>query len=106
MKEDWRQELSNLGLDEKTFADLKNLFDEADKQANSWETKLMQALIHFRTIRLQSGFSQEELSRRSHVPRSTIANIESGKRNATLKTLISLAEAMDKKLKIQLTDAD
>ena len=67
---------------------------------NPWQVKFARVLAYFRSTRVRCGLSQEELARKSGIPRTTISNIEMGRRNPTLKTLILLSEAMGKELKI------
>ncbi len=60
------------------------------------------ALDELRRLREEMGISQKELSERSGIPQETISRIESGRRNVTLDTLISIASAMGKKVKVNL----
>lgn len=50
--------------------------------------------------REQTGLSQAQLARKSHVSRSTINRIEQGRLNPSIRTLESLARAMGKNLVI------
>lgn len=59
-------------------------------------------LMDIRKTRKEKGLTQEELSARSGVPRVTIAQIETGKRNATIETLQLIARAMGKKIIVKL----
>jgi DNA-binding XRE family transcriptional regulator len=60
-----------------------------------------EALFALREAREKSGLTQSELATRSGVPQETISKIESGKRNVELNTLISLGNALGKKVRIE-----
>ena len=47
-----------------------------------------------RSIRLERGFSQEELSARCHLDRTYISSLERGKRNVGLRNVAAIAEAL------------
>lgn len=64
--------------------------------------KYFEALMRVRDVRKELGLSQRELAARSGVPQETISRIESGKRNVNIQTLISLASAMGKKVRVEL----
>jgi len=51
--------------------------------------------------REKKGLTQEQLSKLSGVPRTTIAKIESGNRNVTIEKLMVIAGAMGKSLEIK-----
>ncbi len=52
-----------------------------------------------KTIREKEGLSQEELSRKSHVSRTTISELENGKTDViTNITLERIAEALNRKI--------
>jgi XRE family transcriptional regulator, regulator of sulfur utilization len=48
--------------------------------------------IHMKSFRREYGLSQEQLSERSGVPRSTIASLERGEGNPTLQVLVGIAQ--------------
>ena len=54
-----------------------------------------------RDTRKELGLTQEQVSKKSGLPRTTVSKIESGKINATLDTLQAIARAFDKKLDIR-----
>jgi DNA-binding XRE family transcriptional regulator len=58
-------------------------------------------LMEVRETRKKNHITQEELAKKSGIPRSTISQIESGKRNTTIDTLCILAEAMGKQVIIK-----
>ena len=79
----------------------KNITDEERKFIES-EKKYYQVVIALRKKREALGFTQEKLAKVSHLPRTTITKVESGSRNATLQTLIAMAEAMGKSIELRL----
>lgn len=66
------------------------------------KAKYYEALMELRSVREERKLTQEQLSKKSGVPRATISKIETGSRNVTINTLISLASAMGKRLEIRL----
>jgi len=66
------------------------------------EKKYYSLVNDLRKLRLKKGFTQAYLAKKSKIPRTTIVRIESGERNATLNTLISMAHGLGKKLDIRL----
>lgn len=50
--------------------------------------------IHMKSFRREYGLSQEQLSERSGVPRSTIASLERGEGNPTLQVLVGIAQGL------------
>ncbi len=59
--------------------------------------------VHFgeklRKIRLDLGYSQEELSFKAGLHRTYISSIERGKRNISITNIKKLADALDLKMK-------
>ena len=58
------------------------------------EKKYYEVVVALRKKREKLGLTQAKLSELSNIPRTTITKVESGARNATLQTLMSLAHAM------------
>ncbi|WGL59005.1 helix-turn-helix domain-containing protein [Pigmentibacter sp. JX0631] len=50
--------------------------------------------VHMKNFRREYGLSQEQLSERSGVPRSTIASLERGEGNPTLQVLVGIAQGL------------
>jgi transcriptional regulator with XRE-family HTH domain len=48
-----------------------------------------------RSLRIESGLSQEELADRSHVHRTYVSSVERGQRNVSIDIIVRLAEALD-----------
>ena len=59
-------------------------------------------VVALRKRREELGLTQEKLSKLSNIPRTTITKVESGTRNATLQTLMSLAQAMGSTFEVKL----
>lgn len=81
----------------------KEVFDELpdeDKSQVKSEVEYLETLMGMRQIRKELGLTQAEIAKRSQIPRATITKIENGQRNATIKTMFALADAMGKKLQI------
>ncbi len=50
---------------------------------------------HIREVRERQGMSQEQLALEAGVPYSSVNEIEAGKTNPTIASLMALAEALD-----------
>lgn len=66
------------------------------KKANNYYA----VVEEFKKTRKELGLTQQELANKIGIDRTVITKIETGARNTTLNSLIMIAEAMDKKLKI------
>lgn len=66
------------------------------------EKKYYEVVVSLRKKREQLGLTQEKLAKLSNIPRTTITRVESGARNATLQTLMSLAHAMGSTFDLRL----
>lgn len=66
------------------------------------EFEIASAIIAART---QAGLTQEELAQRMSAKQSQVARWEGGEQNATIKTLIRIAEATGTHLKISFEKA-
>ena len=83
--------------------DLRKSLTRTQKQVVEDEKKYYQMIIALKKARREKGLTQEQLAQKAHLPRTTITKIESGNRNATLQTLMTLAGAMGKRLEVSLT---
>ena len=79
----------------------KDITDEERKIIDA-EKKYYEIVIALRKKREALGFTQEKLAKISKLPRTTITKVESGSRNATLQTLMAMAQAMGKNLELKL----
>lgn len=59
------------------------------------------ALREIKELREKYGYSQDTLSIKSGIPRSTISKIETGKRNVSISKLVQIANALDRDLEIR-----
>jgi len=79
----------------------KNLSSEERKFIEG-EKKYYHLIVTLKKKREKLGLTQEKLAKIAKVPRTTITKVESGSRNATLQTLIAIAQAMGKNLELRL----
>jgi transcriptional regulator with XRE-family HTH domain len=54
--------------------------------------------LHIRKVREHQGMSQEQLAADAEIPYSSVNEIEAGKTNPTIASLMALSEALDIKL--------
>ena len=97
----------------KTLAEIKKMtvslnkfdkrFTKKEKRKIEQETRYLELLVDFRKTRKKLGLTHQKLAERSNIPRATITKIENGQRNATLKTLLTLGDAMGMSLQIKWT---
>jgi len=87
-----------ISLDE--FEKSLNLTDEQKERINE-RKNYYDLLYNLRELRKKTGLSQEEVAAKSGISRSSISEIETGKINITLNTLVSLAHAMGKEVEIK-----
>jgi len=66
------------------------------------EKKYYDVVVALRKRREKLGLTQTKLAELSNVPRTTITRVESGSRNATLQTLMILAQAMGSTFEVRL----
>ncbi len=76
-------------------------FTVKQKRIADGQIKYYDVLIGLKNQREKMGFSQKELAEKANLPRTTITKIESGNYNPTINTLISIAEALNKKLEVK-----
>lgn len=62
------------------------------------------ALRQIRELRESFNLTQDSLSIKSGIPRSTISKIETGKRNVSIAKLIQIANALDRDLEIRFVN--
>jgi len=75
-------------------------FSAAQKATAKKQNDYYQVVKEFKEMRKKLGLTQQQLADKAGIDRTVITKIETGARNTTLNSLITLAEAMDKKLKI------
>lgn len=64
--------------------------------------KYFETLMALKKLRESKGLTQEELAKLAGVPRRTVTRIESGQRNTTFDTLLTIASAMNKTIDISI----
>ncbi len=87
-------------------APLKNIatdFSKKDWQEVEKEKRYYDLVTQFRELRQKVGLTQKELAQKAALPRATVVRVESGRRNATLETLMSMASAMGRDLVVGLS---
>ena len=99
-----------LKLDPKKIKKLSITLEEFGKHFTEAENKQVEDELKYyifshalRDKRKKLGLTQEKLSKMSKVPRTTITKIESGSRNTTLETLMTLAHSMGSTIEIKFT---
>jgi DNA-binding XRE family transcriptional regulator len=60
-----------------------------------YQKQLIKLGLHIRQIRERQGISQEQLAADAEIPYSSVNEIEGGKTNPTIASLMALAEALD-----------
>ena len=70
------------------------------------EERRLDAAVALSHARHAVNMTQDQLADKSHISRSTIIRIEKGQISPSFKTLDSLAQAMNKRVAIQMVDAD
>jgi len=83
--------------------------DELNQDLTDEERKIVEAekqyyevVVALRNRREQKGLTQTRLSELANLPRSTITKVESGARNATLHTIMTMAQAMGNRVELRL----
>lgn len=86
-----------------TLAEMVNDMTAEERKFVDAEKKYYRLVVALRKERKERGLTQEKLASLSHVPRTTITKVESGSRNATLQTLMAMAQAMGKNVEMHLS---
>jgi DNA-binding XRE family transcriptional regulator len=85
-----------------TLKELMSDITQEERESIETEKKYMQIVMTLRELRKTLGLTQEELAKKSKLPRTTISKVESGSRNTTLETLTAMAQAMGKRIELNL----
>ena len=80
---------------------LKDLTPKEQKIIDQ-EKKYYHLVVSLKKKRKQLGLTQQKLAKLAELPRTTITKVESGYRNTTLQTLMSIAQAMGSEFEIIL----
>jgi len=91
-------------LDQKTIslAEFSQEFTAEQRNQSEQVIRYYDVLVSLRQERKRLGLTQAEMAERAQLPRTTISKVESGKYNATVSTLMSMAAALDKTLQIRV----
>lgn len=60
-----------------------------------YQPQLVKLGLHIRQVRERQGMSQEQLAADADIPYSSVNEIEAGKTNPTIASLLALAEALE-----------
>ncbi len=60
-----------------------------------YKKQLVKMGLHIRELRESQGISQEQLAADAEIPYSSVNEIEAGKTNPTIASLMALSEALD-----------
>lgn len=82
----------------------KEMFTEEELRKIDKKAEKRIALRQLRELRERYNITQDTLSIKSGIPRSTISKIETGKRNVSIAKLIQIANALGKDLEIRFVD--
>lgn len=94
-----KTKLNKLGV---SLKELNKDLTKSEREFIESEIKYYHMVIALRKQRKKLGITQEVLAKRSKLPRTTITKVESGSRNATIQTLMRMAQAMGKTLELRL----
>ena len=86
-----------------TLDEFKKGLTEAERKMVAEEIKLYDIATQFKRARKKKNLTQVELARKAKINRSTLSMIESGKRNASIGTLIRLANTLGMRFEINLS---
>jgi DNA-binding XRE family transcriptional regulator len=82
----------------------KEWFTEEEIEELDKKVEQRIALRKIKELRKELNLTQETLSVKSGIARSTISKIENGKRNVCFDKLVQIAEALGKDLEIRFVD--
>lgn len=85
-----------------TLEEFSKDFTFKDKKLIEVEVLYYDILVALRKLRKKLGLTQKQLAKKASIPRTTISKVESGAYNPTLQTIVNIASAMNKKIKIKL----
>jgi DNA-binding XRE family transcriptional regulator len=84
---------------------VETVFKEVSKSkefqvAEKEEAARLKLLKELREIRKKENLTQREIAERANMPQSVIARLESGEHSISLKTLIKIAHAVGKEVRL------
>jgi len=96
-----RKSLKYIRENSVSFDVIEKSFSKKDLNIIDKYIKEYDLLFKIREERRKKRLTQEKLARLANLPRTTITKIESGRRNVTIATLLSIARALGKELVIE-----
>ncbi len=93
--------LKNIATKTVSFEEVFQDFTPEQEKIAETEMRYYDVVLELKKLRNKLGLTQAELAQKALLPRTTISKIESGSYNPTLNTLMSIAAALNKKLRIQ-----
>jgi DNA-binding XRE family transcriptional regulator len=84
----------------------KEWFTEEEREKLDKEVEERIALRKIQELRKELNLTQESLSIKSGIARTTISKIENGKRNVCFDKLVQIADALNKDLEIKFVDRE
>lgn len=85
-----------------SWSDFTTDFGEDEKKTSENEIRYYDVLQNLKAARKQLGLTQAQVADKANLPRTTISKVESGKYNPTVSTLMSIANALNKTLRISV----
>ncbi|OGJ37178.1 MAG: hypothetical protein A2383_03095 [Candidatus Pacebacteria bacterium RIFOXYB1_FULL_39_46] len=88
------------------YITLKEFDKRFTPEEMSWieqKSKYYELLFIFQFARKSRKITQEKLAKKAKINRTTLSEIETGQRNATLDVMMRLAAALDMNLEIKLS---
>jgi DNA-binding XRE family transcriptional regulator len=96
----------NVSIDYEAHERLRKEFEKSPAYRKAYEAeKLMYEVAEsLQEERLKHHFTQKKLAQKSGLKQQEISRLEKGDSNATIKTLLKIAQGMGKKLVIKISD--
>ncbi len=93
--------LKNIAKHSVSFEEVFQHFTPEQEKTAEAEMRYYDVLLELKKLRSKLGLTQAELAQKALLPRTTISKIESGTYNPTINTLMSIAAALNKELRIK-----
>ena len=102
MKVPTKKQRASLEKNTISWSEYSQDFTSEQKSIIENEIVYYDALQTLKKTRKDQGLTQATLAKKANMPRTTITKVESGSYNPTLNTLMNMATAMGKRLRIIL----